>query len=86
LATTIDARIGSCIVPFCLPMRLRVAPHPASSHPARFAFPGCPVPRSLSAEPASESSGCPLAPVLRLCRRWSARVTPNFACLRRCWF
>jgi len=67
-------------------MRLRVAPHPASSHPARVAFPGCPVPRSLCAEPASDASGCPLAPVLRLCRRWSARVAPNFACLRRCWF
>jgi hypothetical protein len=64
---------------FCLPMRLRVAPHPASSHPARVAFPGCPVPRSLSAEPASESSGCPLASALRLCRRWSAQVAPRFA-------
>jgi hypothetical protein len=60
-------------------MRLRVAPHPASSHPARVAFPGCPVPRSLSAEPASESSGCPLASALRLCRRWSAQVAPRFA-------
>jgi hypothetical protein len=67
-------------------MRLRVAPHPASSHPARVAFPGCPVPRSLSAEPASESSGCPSASGLRLCRRWSAQVAPNFTCLRRCWF
>jgi len=67
-------------------MRLRVAPHPRSSYPARVAFPGCPVPRSLPAEPASEPSGCHLAPGLRLCRRWSARVAPNFACLRRCWF
>jgi len=36
--------------------------------------PGCvsglPLPRSLSLEPASESSGCPLVSVLRLCRRW----------------
>ena len=36
--------------------------------------PGCvsrlPLPRSLCAEPASESSGCPLASSLRLCRRW----------------
>ena len=38
--------------------------------PVRVAFPGCPVPRSLSPEPASESSGCPLVSVLRLCRRW----------------
>jgi len=29
-----------------------------------------PLPRSLSAEPASESSGCPLVSVLRRCRRW----------------
>jgi len=50
-------------------MRLRVAPHPASSRSARVAFPGCPVPRSLSAEPASDASGCPLASNLRLCRR-----------------
>ncbi len=52
--------------------------------------PGCvsrlPLPRSLCAEPASESSGCPLVSVLRLCRRWTARVTPNVACLWRCWF
>lgn len=67
-------------------MRSRVAPHPASSHPARAAFPGCPVPRSLSAEPASDASGCPLASSLRLCRQWSVRVAPNLACLRRCWF
>jgi len=67
-------------------MRLRVTPHPASSYPARVAFPGCPVPRSLFAGPASDASGCPLASVLRLCRRCSARVAPNFACLRRCWF
>jgi hypothetical protein len=67
-------------------MRLRVAPPPASSRPVRVAFPGCPVPRSLSPEPASESSGCPLASVLRLCRRWPVRVAPNRACLRRCWF
>ena len=50
-------------------MRLRVAPPPASSRSARVAAPGCPVPRSLSAEPASESSGCPLVSALRLCRR-----------------
>jgi len=65
---------------------LRVAPPPASSRPVRVAFPGCPVPRSLSPEPASESSGCPLASALRLCRRWSVRVAPDFPCLRRCWF
>jgi len=51
-------------------MRLRVAPPPASSRPARVASPGCPVPRSLPAVPASESSGCPSASGLRLCRRW----------------
>ena len=50
----------------------QAASHPASSIlPLR---PGCvsrlPLPRSLSAEPASESSGCPLASSLRLCRRW----------------
>jgi len=50
-------------------MRLRVAPHPASSRSARVASPGCPVIRSLSAEPASDASGCPLASNLRLCRR-----------------
>jgi len=50
-------------------MRLRVAPPPASSRSARVAFRGCPVLRSLSAEPASESSGCPLSSALRLCRR-----------------
>jgi hypothetical protein len=61
---------GSCIVPFCLSMRLRVAPPPASSRPARVASPGCPVPRSLSAVPASESSGRPLVSSLRLCQRW----------------
>ena len=52
-------------------MRLRVAPPPASSRPVRVASPGCPVLRSLSPEPASESSGCPLVSVLRLCRRWT---------------
>jgi hypothetical protein len=51
-------------------MRLRVAPPPASSRPVRVASPGCPVLRSLSPGPASESSGCPLVSVLRLCRRW----------------
>jgi hypothetical protein len=51
-------------------MRLRVAPPPASSRSARVASPGCPVPRSLCAEPASCASGCPLASGLRLCRRW----------------
>ena len=45
---------------------------PASSiFPLR---PGCvsrlPLPRSLCAEPASESSGCPLVSGLRRCRRW----------------
>ena len=45
---------------------------PASSiFPLR---PGCvsrlPLPRSLRAEPASESSGCPLVSGLRRCRRW----------------
>jgi hypothetical protein len=30
--------------------------------------------------------GLPLGFRLRLCRRWSVRVAPNFACLRRCWF
>jgi hypothetical protein len=43
---------GSCIVSFCLSMRLRIAPPPASSRPVRVASPGCPVPRSLSPEPA----------------------------------
>jgi hypothetical protein len=52
--------------------------------------PGCgsglPRTRSLSAEPASESSGCPLAPVLRLCRRFPFEL-PRISCrLRRCWF
>jgi len=50
-------------------MRLRAAPHPASSRSARVAFPGCPVPRSLCAEPAFDALGCPLASNLRLCRR-----------------
>jgi len=49
--------IASCPAPSIFPLR-----------------PGCvsrlPFPRSLSAEPASESSGCPLASSLRLCRRW----------------
>jgi hypothetical protein len=56
-----------------------VAGRPASSiFPLR---PGCvsrlPLPRSLSAEPASESSGCPSVSSLRLCRRWFARVAPS---------
>ena len=55
-------------------MRLRVAPPPASSRSARVAAPGCPVPRSLSAEPASDSSGCPLVSALRLCRRWTLEL------------
>jgi hypothetical protein len=50
-------------------MRLRVAPRPASSRSARVSFRGCPVLRSLSAEPASDSLGCPSASGLRLCRR-----------------
>ena len=50
-------------------MRPRVTPLPASSRSARVSFRGCPVLRSLSAEPASDSSGCPLASGLRLCRR-----------------
>jgi hypothetical protein len=50
-------------------MRMRVTPPPASSRSARVSFPGCPVLRSLSAEPASESSGYPLSSALRLCRR-----------------
>jgi len=50
-------------------MRLRVAPPPASSRSARDTFPGCPVQRSLFAEPASDALGCPLASNLRLCRR-----------------
>jgi hypothetical protein len=52
-------------------MRLRVTPLPASSRSAWVAFLGCPVLRSLFAEPASESSGCPLVSALRLCRRWT---------------
>jgi len=67
-------------------MRLRVAPPPASSRSARVAAPGCPVPRSLSAEPASESSGCPLASVLRLCRRFPFELPRTSCRLRRCWF
>jgi len=50
-------------------MRLRVAPLPASSRSARVSFRGCPLLRSLSAEPASDSSGCPSSSALRLCRR-----------------
>jgi len=50
-------------------MRMRVAPPPAPSRSARVASPGSPVPRSLSAEPASDALGCPLASNLRLCRR-----------------
>jgi len=49
----------------------------AASCPASSIFPlrsGCvsrlPLPRSLFAEPASESSGCPLISNLRRCRRW----------------
>jgi len=49
--------VASCPAPSIFPLR-----------------PGCvsrlPFPRSLSAEPASESSGCPLVSSLRLCRRW----------------
>src|SRR6478736_4049059 len=59
-------------------MRLRVAPPPASSRPVRVASPGCPVLRSLSPEPAPESSGCPLVSVLRLCRRWIIE-SPRFS-------
>jgi hypothetical protein len=50
-------------------MRMRVAPPPASSRSARVSFWGCPLLRSLSAEPASDSSGCPSSSALRLCRR-----------------
>jgi hypothetical protein len=50
-------------------MRVRVAPPPASSRSARVSFRGCPLLRSLSAEPAPDSSGFPSSSVLRLCRR-----------------
>jgi len=50
-------------------MRVRVAPPPASSRSARVSFRGCPLLRSLFAEPASDSSGCPSSSALRLCRR-----------------
>jgi len=57
--------------------RLEGIADPAASCPASCMFPpslggvsGLPLPRSLSPEPASESSGCPLVSVLRLCRRW----------------
>jgi hypothetical protein len=53
----------------------------ASGCPASSIFqlrPGCvsrlPLPRSLSAEPASESSGCPLVSGLRRCRRWPSEL------------
>jgi len=50
-------------------MKLRVAPPPASSRSARVSFRGCPLLRSLCAEPASDFLGCPSSSALRLCRR-----------------
>jgi hypothetical protein len=57
--------------------RLDLPVDESASCPASCIFPpkpgcvsGLPLPRSLSPEPASETLGCPLASVLRLCRRW----------------
>jgi len=67
--------LGRCGCIVC--QRLVLPVDEAASCPASCIFPpspGCvselPLPRSLSPEPASESSGCPLVSVLRLCRRW----------------
>jgi len=66
----ISSSMDQCIVSFCLSMRRRVTPLPRSSRSALGCVSGLPRPRSLSAEPASESSGCPLVSGLRPCRRW----------------
>ena len=54
--------MGSCIKPICLLIRVAGWPHSRSSHSTWVAAPGCPVPRSLSAEPASDSLGLPPCP------------------------
>jgi len=55
--------------PFCLPIKVAGWPH-SLIFPLNLGFgSGSPLPRSLFAEPASDSDGCPSSSSLRLCRR-----------------